>query len=178
MRFNGGNTAEQWDTDKLKAKFGTKEGEVPFLRYIDMFSDTNSRIVIVVVDPGRRIIRHQADGNPTPPNIEFSPGFENVQHGQYAKNFDTDKSTQRMDIMDEINSTFAIIASGACVIDCTLVYDKVPGRYTVRSELHRLNDRKHMDRQDSLVDSRTAGFRMGKLRIIGDNDPRSGVTQP
>lgn len=174
MSFNGGLTAEQWDTDRLRARFGTKDGEIPFIRYIDMDSDTNARRVVVVVDPGRRIIRHNADGNPTPPNINLVPGFNQVEHGQYSRNFDTDKSTQRMDIMEDCRQTFAIKANGACIIDCTIVYDKIKGSYMSRVEIERLNDRKHMDRQDSLLDSRSPGFRMGNLRIIGDNDPVSG----
>lgn len=157
----------QWDTDELKARFGTKEGEVPLIEYIDMFSDTNSRIVVVAIDPPRRIIRHQDEA----PDLTLLPSVDNPQAGQYAKNFDTDKSTQKMELFEEVNATFAIVTNGAAVIDCTIVFRKVPGTYVGRLELERLNDRVRMDRQSSLEDSRTAGFKMGNFNIVGEKPP-------
>lgn len=172
LRYNGGTAGEQWDTDKLRARFGTKDGEVPFIEKIYVFSDTNARLIVFFVDPGMRAIRHQA----VPIDVNFVPSFDHVEHGQYPVNFDTDKSTQMIEIMDECKATFAIQSSGGGIVDATIIYHNVRGTYVGRLELERLNDRKHMDRQDSLVDSRSPGFRMGNLRILGDNDPRSGQT--
>ncbi len=170
VRFSGGATSDQWTTDDLKRHFGTKKGEVPFIEYIDVFSDTDSRLLIIVVDPKRRKLRHQDES----PDIEVAPGFDRPEHGQYAQNFDTDKTTRRIDINDQCREAFGIVSSGAGVMDLTIVYRNVTGQYVLLLDVERMADRKRMDRQDSLEDSRDPGFRMGRqIRQMGDNDPRT-----
>jgi len=170
VRFSGGATADQWTTDDLVRHFGTKDGQVPFIEFIDLFSDTNSRIVVVQVDPKRRKIRHADEA----PDLTLLPTFDRPEHGQRAMNFDTDKTTRRIDINDECRESFAVVCNGACIIDMTFTYHNVSGQYVKLLPVERLADRHRMDRQDSLDDSTDPGFRMGRqIRQMGDFDRRT-----
>lgn len=169
VRFLGGASADQWTTDDLKRHFGTKKGQVPRVEWIDVFSDTVARIVVVQIDPKRRVIRHANDT----PNLTILPTFDRPEYGQYAKFFDTALETQRIDVDDEIKESFAIVCNGACVIDLTIKFENVPGQFVKLLDAERMADRKRMDRQDSLTDATDPGFRMGsQFKIMGDNDPR------
>jgi len=174
VRFLGGITADQWTTDDLRRHFGTKDGQVPFIEFIDLFSDTNSRVVVVQIDPKRRIARHADEAPDLAVLAGTRPNFDRPEHGQYAKQFDTDKTTQRMDINEECKQSFAVQCDGVATIDMTIVYHNVSGQYAKLVDVERMADRHRMDRQDSLDDSTDPGFRMGRqIRQMGDFDRRT-----